>query len=69
MMFVCSKLGLGLYHTKVMMTCVASHCDPRNCLNMPFPSDEPWARPKSLLFWADCVLSEISEKQFLSVKL
>ena len=31
------QFGLGLYHTKVMMTCVASHCDLRNCLKVPFP--------------------------------
>ena len=29
--------AMGLYHTKVMMTCVASHCDLRNCLTVPFP--------------------------------
>ena len=30
-------VGLGLYHTKVMMTCVASQGDLRNCLKVPFP--------------------------------
>ena len=34
------QVGSGLYHTKVMMTCVASHCDLRNCLKVPFPGDE-----------------------------
>ena len=38
------QVGLGLYHTKVTMTCVASLCDLRNCLKVPFPCDEPWAR-------------------------
>ena len=31
------QAGLGLYHTKVTMTCVAGHCDLRNCLKVPFP--------------------------------
>ena len=31
------QVGLGLYHTKVTMTCEASHCDPRNHLKMPSP--------------------------------
>ena len=31
------QVGSGLYHTKVMMTCVAGHCDSRNHLKVPFP--------------------------------
>ena len=30
------QVGSGLYHTKVTMTCVASHCDSRNHLKVPF---------------------------------
>ena len=60
---------MGLHHTMVMMTCVASQNDMRNCLKVPFPTDEPWARHKMFLVWADCVLSGISGKQFLSMKL
>ena len=31
------QVGSGLYHTKVMITCMDSHCHLRNCLNVPFP--------------------------------
>ena len=31
------QVGLALYHTKVTVTCVAGHCDLRNCLKVPFP--------------------------------
>ena len=31
------QVGSKRYHTKVMMTCVSSHCDLRNCLKVPFP--------------------------------
>ena len=30
------QVGSGMYHTKVMMTCVAGHCDSRNHLKVPF---------------------------------
>ena len=41
------QVGLGLYHTKAMMTCVAGHCDLRNCLKVPFPllGSKPAAGP------------------------
>ena len=51
------------------MAYVAGHSDSRNHLKVPFPNDDPWARLKACLFWDDCVLSGISGKQFLSVKL
>ena len=43
------QVGSGLYHTKVMMTCVAVHCDLRNCLKVPFPllGSKPAAGPMS----------------------
>ena len=40
------QVGLGLYHTKVAMTCVVGHNDLRSCLKVPFPGDELWARHK-----------------------
>ena len=36
-LYAARQVGLGLYHTKVMMTCVTSHCDLRNHLKIPFP--------------------------------
>ena len=39
-MYGARLVGSGLYHTKVTMTCVASHCDSRNCLKVPSPSWE-----------------------------
>ena len=47
------QVGLGLYHTKVMMACVAGHDDLRNHLKVSSPHDNFVFSPYSVLFWAD----------------
>ena len=47
------------------MTCVASHNNSKNCLKVPFPSDEPWARHKVC-----CTLnSAYNEKKYVEILL